>query len=74
MNIHEYESEMYEFPWIRYEIHELYEYEFRENMKSHKDHMIRITMNLMEEGAVPVQKTKPLIQRESNCSFYFWVV
>ena len=35
-------------------IHELYEYEFGENMKNHEDHMNRMTMNLMEEGAVPV--------------------
>ena len=54
MNIHEYESEIHEFPWIRYEIHELYEYEFGENMKNHEDHMNRKTMNLMEEGEVPV--------------------
>ena len=54
MNIHEYEYEIHEFPWIRYEIHELYEYEFGENMKNHKDHMNRTTLNLMGEGAVPV--------------------
>ena len=54
MNTHEYESEIHEFPWIRYEIHELYEYEFGENMKIHEDHMNCMTMNLMEEGAVPV--------------------
>ena len=47
MNTHEYKSDIYEFLWIRYEIHELYEYEFGEMLF----HMNR--MNLwMKKGDV----------------------
>ena len=77
MNTHEYESEIHEFLWIRYEIHELYEYEFGENIKNYEDHMNRMTMYPMEEGAVSAVVGEffamtPIIQIHYGQELKYW--